>query len=229
MKLKATIAAMMLCSVAHADVIQNSEVATLFVTRQAPAGGQAGWVNSAMRGYTQTQQGTTSFEWAVLGIVDNYATGGENVGVYGQGNKYQGAGPTWGGVFEARDKSGTATPSALVGLEVDNFANGVDQFGNKVGVDIVIGKGVASGAPNDAGIGLRIGNQNGDATQGSVFVGVDMSQAVIRDAAIAMPPGVPIKFGQNTLTIDADGMLIFNGQTIDLVKLAKRTGALKRK
>lgn len=134
-------------------------------------GGTVGFVNSSIYGKTTVGSGVTNFEWSILGILDNYATGsGENVAIYAQGNK-QSTGATWALVAEARDYTNTADPSAgLIGLEVDVFANGSDASNNRVGVDIVAGKGVTGTLP-DVGFGLRIGPQNGDTTLGRFKVG----------------------------------------------------------
>lgn len=203
------------------------EYAVVLVRRDAQAGGTRGYVNAGVRAETVTNTGTTSFEWAVLGIVQNYATGGENVGVYGQGNKFAGAGPTWAGCFEARDHSGAANETnGLVGVEVDVFANGTDIYGERVGIDVVIGKGLPEGAQCQVGYGLRVGPANGDKTQGSLIYGIELSNIDIKKAALHVAPGVPIQFGNDTLSMDGKGNVIVNGTKINLVKMAKLAGCV---
>lgn len=136
------------------------------------AGGTAGFVNCGLRSDISVSAGVTNYEWALVGAVDNSATAGENVGVYGQG--YQRAtGPTWGGTFEARDLRNTAdTLGGLVGLEADVFANGSDANNTRVGVDVVVGKGTSGGVKCTAYCGLRITPVNADTSQGDFLNGI---------------------------------------------------------
>ena len=203
------------------------EYAVVLVRRDAQAGGTPGYVNAGLRAETVTNTGTTSFEWAVLGILNNYATDGENVAVYGQANKHAGAGPTWAGCFEARDHSGSSNElNGLVGVEVDVFANGQDKYGERIGIDLVFGKGVPTGETCQAGYGIRLGPQNGDATNGSVIYGIEMSKLPISKAALHVAPGVPIQFGNDTLSMDGKGNVIVNGTKINLVRMAKLAGCV---
>jgi hypothetical protein len=107
--------------------------------------------------------------------MDNYSTAGQNVAVYGQGNR-RSTGATWGGVFEARDHTQVANPTiGMVGIEVDSFANGTDDIFERIGIDIVAGKGVDAGAKSVTGIGLRIAPVNGDITQAMYGKGILLS------------------------------------------------------
>ena len=138
------------------------------------SGGTVGYVNPNIWARTITGATETSFEWTIVGIVDNYSAAGENVGVYGQGNK-RSTGPTWGIVSEVRDFTSVANPTAgLVGLEVGIFANGTDTANNRVALDVSVGKGVAGGATNNTSFGLRIAPTNFDVTQGQVTNGVTL-------------------------------------------------------
>ena len=138
------------------------------------SGGTVGYVNPNIWARTITGATETSFEWTVVGIVDNYSAAGENVALYGQGNK-RSTGPTWGIVSEARDYTQTANPTAgLIGLEVGIFANGTDTSLNRVGVDISVGKGVAGGTINTTSYGLRIAPTNQDLTQGQLTNGITL-------------------------------------------------------
>jgi hypothetical protein len=143
-----------------------------FRDASAVAGGTVGYVNSAVYARTVTGATETSFEWTNLAIVDNYAAAGENVALYGQGNK-RGTGPTWGIVSEARDFTQVANPTkGLVGLEVGMFANNTDTANQRVGIDISVGKGVAGGTINTTTYGLRVGPTNFDLTEGQVTDGI---------------------------------------------------------
>lgn len=155
-------------------VTSATDYATFNITRSTShTGGTAGYVNSGLRVDTTTTAGVTNFEWSILGRINNYATAGENVGVYGQALKNTGAGATWGGVMEVRDTSGAANPATgCVGLEVDVFANGTDTTTNRVGIDVVIGKHNAAGTAPTVSYGVRIGPQNGTSTNGSLTNGL---------------------------------------------------------
>lgn len=153
------------------DLKAFSQKNSMTITRDANyTGGTPGWVNAALYAYTTARAGTTSFEWGITSVMHNYATAGENVGIYGQVNKYA-VGPSWGGVFEARDQTNTNTVGGLVGIEVDVMCNGADT-GSRIGIDIVVGKGVAAGATGNATDAIRIGPVNGDSTQGTFVRGL---------------------------------------------------------
>jgi hypothetical protein len=130
--------------------------ASLTVTRSAPPGG-AGSVVPALYTHVTTDPDTRSFEWANLTILNNRSAFGSNVALYGQANKF-GNGPTWGGVFEAQDMTGTG---ALWGVEIDAFTSGPSRFdqvggGDRIGLGIVFGRarGTTPKATVDYGIWL---------------------------------------------------------------------------
>ena len=159
-----------------AGALDSATKASINTLRDASAvsGGTVGYVNPNIAARTITGATETSFEWTIVGIVDNYAAAGENVGVYGQGNK-RSTGPTWGVVAEARDFTQTANPIAgLVGIESGIFANGTDTALNRVAIDISVGKGVAGGTINTTSYGLRMGPTNLDLTQGQLTNGITL-------------------------------------------------------
>ena len=140
----------------------------------AVSGGTVGYVNPNIWARTITGATETSFEWTIVGIVDNYSANGENVGVYGQGNK-RSTGPTWGVVAEARDFTQTANPTkGLIGIESGIFANGTDANISRIGIDVSVGKGVAGGTINTISNGLRIAPTNLDLTQGQLTNGITL-------------------------------------------------------
>ena len=140
----------------------------------AVSGGTVGYVNPTIWGRTITGATETSFEWTIVGVMDNYSAAGENVGVYGQGNK-RSTGPTWGIVGEARDFTQTANPtSGLVSIEAGIFANGTDTGLNRVAIDVSVGKGVSGGTINTTSYGLRLAPTNQDLTQGQMTNGVTL-------------------------------------------------------
>jgi len=160
------------------SALDSATKASINTLRDASAvsGGTVGYVNPNIAARTITGATETSFEWTIVGIVDNYSAAGENVALYGQGNK-RSTGPTWGIVSEARDFTQVANPTAgLVGLEVGIFANGTDTALNRVAIDVSVGKGVSGGTINTTSHGLRIGPTNGDGTQGQLTNGITLQQ-----------------------------------------------------
>lgn len=150
----------------------GSEFATIRLDRVADyAGGSSGQVCANLRATTSvTNNSAASFEWGGLFIMDN-AGRGENVAVYGQGNRRAESSVTIGGTFascfESKDFTQEANPTTgLIACELDTFANGTDSVGRRVTLDIVIGKGVASGATCEALAAIRIGPQAGEVTNG---------------------------------------------------------------
>ena len=141
----------------------------------AVAGGTVGYVNPTIYARTITGATETSFEWTNVAVMDNYSAAGENVALYGQGNK-RSTGPTWGIVSEARDFTQVANPTkGLVGIEVGVFANGTDTANNRIGVDVSVGKGVAGGTINTTTYGVRVGPTDNDLTQGQVTDGIALN------------------------------------------------------
>lgn len=116
------------------NVIQGSseDVATFEINRQAMySNGSPGYVNSAIRASTTVGADAKAFEWSLLGMIDSFATGGENVGVYGQGYG-RSSGPIWGMVAEAH----AFGQGNAVGIEV-NAAKPNGSNGLAIGIDIV--------------------------------------------------------------------------------------------
>ena len=178
---------------------------TFNLTRSANyAGGTPGYVNSSFFSRTNVSAGVTAYEWGIVGVMDNYATAGENVGIYGQGNKYSTTGPTWAICTEARDMTGldvTAGTGGLVGLEVGMFANGTDGFNRRIGVDVVAGK-IGTGAKGIISNGVRIGAHNNDATVGAFLNGVNVISADI-SAVLIQSTGT---YGINSLGTHSVGI-----------------------
>ena len=203
----------------------SNDIATSWVSRDANfTGGTFGFVNSALKVETAAAADVTSFEWGILSVMDNYATAGENVAIYGQAKK-QSTGPTFAMVAEARDETNLANPTTgLVGLEVDLFANGTDNINRRVGIDIVIGRANGGGATCVGTAAIRVGPQNFDnangsfisgllltglidaginlqssgtwglRTTGSQSIGIDLSQGTHSTAAIRLAAGQLVSF-----------------------------------
>lgn len=163
----------------------------LSVTRNTTGlvGGTPGHVNSASYVHSIAGQGVTAFEWANLSVMDNYASAGENVAIYAQGNKW-GRGETWGMVSEVIDHTPSSPDSgAVVGHEYDVTVLGPDN-GNRIGLDVLtFNLAKDPNAPSVASVGLRLGSgpdaswSNGIVLHGlfreSAFKVVDPSGAVV--------------------------------------------------
>lgn len=183
-----------------------TDVADFGILRRSATGGTAGVTNSAFRVIHVAQAGTASFEWASLSIMENNATAGENVAGYWQGKKNS-TGPTWAGVLEAIDTTGTANPTTgLVGAEVDIRANGTDNNNNRVGVDVVVTRQLVSGSPTgtamQAGFGVRV-QTSGDA-----------SATVKTGFGFANTTKVVTAFDCSTAEVSGDAVKIASGQTV---------------
>jgi len=192
---------------------------SISMTRTANYSGGSG-VNGTVRIVDTVGASPTSFEWALTSIMNNSATAGENVAVYGQGNRQTTTtGATWAGVMEAREVVAINNPStALVGLEVDNRSNGTDASGNRIGIDVVAARYNTSGAATTCSYGVRVQN-DGDSsvTVNEAFsvvanncnYGFDTSAGVINIAAMRMAAGQAIAFDVNStnqLKYDGTGL-----------------------
>lgn len=152
-------------------ITDNNSNASVNAFRDASTlvGGTPGYVNMSIYNRSIAGSAETSFEWGIVGVLDNYAAAGENVGIYGQGNK-RAVGGTWAGVFEARDFTHTANPTkGLIGIEVNTFGNGTDGNAQRIGIDISIGKDDSGGSIMETAFGVRVGATNSDITQGRVI------------------------------------------------------------
>ena len=169
----------------------------------AVSGGTIGYVNPNIWGRTITGATETSFEWTIVGVMDNYAASGENVGVYGQGNK-RSTGPTWGIVSEARDFTNAADPvNGWIGIEAGLFANGTDANVSRVAIDVSVGKGIAGGTINTASRGLRIAPTNLDLTQGQFINGITLQGNMVVGVQVSSSGTWGIQFnGTYTTGID---------------------------
>ena len=177
----------------------NPYASTMQINRSANyTGGQAGWVNSALRINSAAAASTTSYEWTLCSVMYNSGPG-QNVGIYGQGNRMATTAlTTWAATLEARDHTETDSGS-LVGVEVDVFANGANPNNNRIGVDVIAGKGVSTGAACEAYAGLRIA---------SVFFSTDgyyrhgISVGDVNQTALNATYGITIKTNGTAGVID---------------------------
>ena len=183
---------------------------TILVDRRANhTGGTPGFVNSGILAKSFVSAGNTNFEWAIVGVCDNSATAGENVGGYFQGIK-RATGPTWGATVEVIEKTGANPTSGSVGLEVNVTANGTDNLNARVGIDVAIRKDDAGGAGCVTAFGIRLQSQAGS----GYTVGFDTSSATIYQSAIRIGQGQAISFDGNAtdkLASDGTGIVYYSG------------------
>lgn len=217
----------------------SADVYNVLYTRNAAySGGTPGFVNATFRTTTNvTGTGATAYEWSIVGVLNNSATGGQNVAIYGQGNRQTTTtGPTWAGVMEARETVAINDPTTgLVGLEVDNRSNGTDANNNRVGIDVVAARYTASGT-TQMGFGVRVQN-SGDAnvTVKTAFsvnttatVGFDTSASTITQAAFKMAQNQAIAFDSsatNQLSYDGTGLALKVSSSL-IARINSATGIL---
>lgn len=180
------------------------------------AGGTPGNVSSNLLVRTIAREDTENFEWAATFIMDNYSEviTSQNVAVYAQANKHDGASITWACALEARDDSGNADPSSgLVGLEVGMFANGTDASTQRVGIDIVGAKGITGTLPTIA-YGIRIGPQNGDTTAAQFGIGLDLNGIMTGGIRIGLASGSTVGIDLSASTLSESAIKLAQGHSI---------------
>jgi hypothetical protein len=188
----------------------GTDLATNYFFRNADhTGGTPGFVSSAVRIQANVIAGATNYEWAFLSVLNNSATGGQNVAGYLQGNRQTtGTGPTWAGVCEARETVAINNPTTgLIGLEVDSRSNGTDSLFNRVGIDVVCIRYNMSGAATTVGWGVRVqsGGDLANTTINSAFsawqcttnVAFDCANATVTSGSLRMAQSVPVLFDVN--------------------------------
>lgn len=152
----------------------TAEYASQFFFRNADqTGGPVGNTLSALNVTTKVAAGVTNFEWNILGILNNFATGGQNNAGYFQGNKNS-TGPTWGATIQAIEVNNVNNPTTgLVALEVDTNSNGTDANNSRIGIDVVCGRklvaGVPSGPATVTAFGYRLQNSGDGANSVTTF------------------------------------------------------------
>lgn len=203
-------------------VTTSTDVYTQHVARTTShTGGTPGTTNSALRVDHNVGAGVTDYEWAFTSVMNNSATAGENVAVYGQGNRQaSGVGPTWAGVMEAREVVAQNDPtSGLIGLEVDNRSNGTDANNNRIGIDVVCARYNTSGAATQVSFGVRVQN-NADSNvlvktafsaSTTCNVAFDASASTVNQAAFKMAQNQSIAFDAlavNQMSYDGTGVAL---------------------
>jgi hypothetical protein len=208
-----------LAGVTFTGVVNGSPPA-LFLKTSNYTGGTVGFVNPTFFVEANVANCGNNYEWGILSVMNNSSATGQNVAVYGQGNRQlTTAGATWGGVMEVREVVALNNPThGLVGLEVDNRSNGTDSSGNRIGIDVVAARFNTSGAATTVTYGVRVQN-NADATvaitnafsvvANNVGFAFDCANATVTSASLRMASQVPIQFdaaGVNQLLYDTVGL-----------------------
>jgi hypothetical protein len=164
------------------------------------AGGTPGHVNTASTVISTAGADVKAFEWAMLALLHNHATAGENVALYAQANKHS-SGPTWGACIEACDLT-PGDKTGLVGAEVDCWVSGPDN-GLRFGIDVVLGdsrihRELSPSEVVEGTAGIRVGASNvaphskwakGVELTGRMDVGIDLSNCQT-DTPIKLPGGL---------------------------------------
>jgi hypothetical protein len=186
----------------------NSAANALFTRTSTYSGGTVGFVTPCLEVITTVGAADANYEWGFLSVMNNSATGGNNVAIYGQGNRQTaGTGPTWAAVCEAREVIPITNPTTgLVALEVDNRSNGTDANFSRLGIDVVCTRYNVSGAVTTVGFGVRVQN-NSDTTgtnciisngfsvwQAYVGVAFDCATSTVTTGALRMAAGQAILF-----------------------------------
>lgn len=158
-------------------------------------GGTPGNDYNAIFGRSIVSAGVANYEWAVLGQVDNSATGGQNVGVQGttfKENTGGQVGPSWGGNFVCHDLGSTADPIAsCIGAEVDAFISSATSDSNKQRVGLQVVAGSVSGA--HIGYGILMNSNSGAIFDTGVFMqnaygnGIDMTTGTFTGSPLLAP------------------------------------------
>jgi hypothetical protein len=150
---------------------------------------------------TDVSAAVSNFVWGHLSVLNNSATGGENVAIYGQAFKNS-TGDTWAAVFEVDDTTEVANPTgAIYGIEVDVVGNDTDSGNKRRGIEIIGWRSNIAGADVQHAYGFRIGPSDVDvdnvvfkkgisltngsgATLSAFQIGIDLSEATYSNAAL---------------------------------------------
>lgn len=117
-------------------------VQSVAVRRATPAEPLA--VRAASYALTYVEKGAQSYEWNLVGALDNNADTGENCAAYLKAHK-RGAGATWGLCIEAHDHYPNEQSAGLWGLEID-LMGAPNRRTWGAGLQAVIGKAAGSDA-----------------------------------------------------------------------------------
>jgi hypothetical protein len=122
-------------------------------------GGTPGFVVANGRFFTTVSAGATNYEWALLSVMENHSTAGNNLAGYFQAHK-RSTGPTWAATFEADDFNNAVSSVAgsMVAVEIDCNSSNTDDFQNgiRVGIDLICGQAAGTSTVAEIGFGARV-------------------------------------------------------------------------
>lgn len=152
----------------------------LYVAKTVSYTGNANGNSPVIYAFSQVADGVSSNETAILANIYNSNTmnsqplgSASAVALYGTGNcAVAGCSATWGGVIAGYDLSGQAdAPHSLYGLEIDNYANGTDANGSRIGLQVAAGRPFGTGAINTVTNLILLGGAPTEATFGNMING----------------------------------------------------------
>jgi hypothetical protein len=208
---------------APTSAAQDIPSGTLYVSKDTNYTGiPASGTPPAIYGFNNVHAGAQGPQEGVLGYVFNANTltsqpagtsgaiGVEGVGICSVAS----ATATWGMVAAAYDTSAQNNPPhGLIGLEVDNYANGTDASGNRVGILIVAGTPTGSGTVNTVSHGLLF-NGSGAAGNGQFVNLIDGGTAhTVNGVALAAMTGSGVAYNSPGFQVDWLGNEIANAFT----------------
>ena len=195
----------------------DSQVAAFRVDRHPTyTGGSPSTVRSAIWNNCTINIGVATLEWCGLDTAANYAAGGQNVARYTQMWSYGSAGPSWALVTEMRDMSNLADPPGpRVSQEADVFGNGTDANLNRIGLNIVGGKGVPGGASMNAFAAMWVSPANGNTGEVHWHNGINLSGVI--DNAINLANAT---IGGTAILLPESGAIAFDASCVESVKCA---------
>jgi hypothetical protein len=145
----------------------------------------------------------------------NYAANGQQCSVYAEGDKFPGAGPTWGAVSQCCDATNAADPTTeAVGHEIDISGTGTDANMQRIGLDIV--GYTQQGAKAHIGAGLRIGPQNEDPSVCTFDNGVYLYGDITKPITILNSSGAVIFSVDSSGNVTAAGSIMSGSQVNNL-------------
>ena len=169
----------------------------------------------AIRAYTQvTGGGGDQIEWAISGEIDNSdntRTGSEGgTAVSGVAQKQAAnTGIMFGGHFQVKDTTGSATTGGIVGVEINIQGNGADTNANRIGLDL-IARTYGAGTAGEFTAAVRIRN-NGSVEGGKWTNGVliqDGTQTVLNGVNVQNSPGSSVGYGFRDSGTKSHGLLL---------------------
>ena len=200
-------------SITSGALVREATLEALRKTAYTTYTGGSG-VRSAFRATTIVGSGTQSYEWGILGAVQDNGGVGENVAVYGQMRKnVASSGTKWAMVAEMHAYSGSANPAGgEIGQEISMSGTGTDTGQKRIGLFISCFTDSGARYTCSDGIQFYSSDSNANLTYGirfasslsAVDTGYDTSFANVTGFAINMAGGQKIAFGNRAKNLYYD-------------------------